>query len=115
MRAALFCLPLLLAACESNWIKPGATAADLEADRGRCEAEAREAAPVTLRMAPVASPATALNCGPGGTLGGAGAVGSVGPCTTTSAAGAQAVDANEPVRRRIVDQCLRRGGWVRAD
>jgi hypothetical protein len=109
MRRALLIVPLLLAACEPSWSKPGATAADLDADRDRCEVEAREAAPVMLRMGQGTAPTTALNCPPGA-VGGAG-----GPCTTTTAPGVQAVDVNEPVRRRMVDQCLRRGGWVRAD
>ena len=109
MRRALLMIPLLLAACEPNWTKPGTTAADLAADRDKCEAEAREAAPLTLRMGQGTSPTTGLNCPPG-VVGGAG-----GPCTTTAVAGVQAVDANEPVRRRMVEQCLRRGGWVRSD
>lgn len=104
---------LALSACAENWVKPGATPADMEAALSQCSAEAYVTLPPLMQRV-MASPAgrtpVRTRCtGSGNTTN----------CTTTGGDYRPAVyrndDVNEDGRHEVQRACMFRNGWQPED
>ena len=107
MRRAAPVVLLLLAACASEWTRPGATQAAIESDTAQCRADAEAKAPVDIvgvEPYPAAAPLQSPFSGFGGSI----------PTGVGSGySGLAYEDANRQAREDIYESCMTARGYAR--